>query len=128
MLLIDQIAEQKIIEAILNGELDNLPGQGQLLHLDDDSSVPEELRVAYRVLKNSDFLPPGVELRKEIAGVNQLLTEIASEDEQMKLSKRMDYLLMQLSVMNPGSSICSEEYYLKKLNSKRRPQVLYSNE
>ncbi|MCH8163448.1 MAG: DUF1992 domain-containing protein [Proteobacteria bacterium] len=108
MLLIDQIAEQKIIEAILNGELDNLPGQGQPLRLNDDSSIPEELRVAYRVLKNSDFLPPGVELRKEIAGVNQLLTEIASEDEQMKLSKRMDYLLMQLSVMNPGPSICSE--------------------
>lgn len=124
MLLIDQIAEQKIIEAILNGELDNLPGQGQPLRLNDDSSVPEELRVAYRVLKNSDFLPPGIEFRKEIAGVNQLLTEIASEDEQMKLNKRMDYLLMQLSVMNPGSSICSEEYYLKKLNSKRRPQVL----
>ena len=124
MLLIDQIAEQKIIEAILNGELDNLPGQGQPLRLNDDSYVPEELRVAYRVLKNSDFLPPSIELRKEIAGVNQLLTEIASEDEQMKLSKRMDYLLMQLSVMNPGSSICSEEYYLKKLNSKRRPQVL----
>ena len=124
MLLIDQIAEQKIIEAILNGELDNLPGQGQPLRLNDDSSVPEELRVAYRVLKNSDFLPPGVKLRKVIAGVNQLLTEIASEDEQMKLNKRMDYLLMQLSVMNPGSSIGSEEYYLKKLNSKRRPQVL----
>ena len=124
MLLIDQIAEQKIIEAILNGELDNLPGQGQPLRLNDDSSVPEELRVAYRVLKKSDFLPPGIEFRKEIAGVNQLLTEIASEDEQMKLSKRMDYLLMQLSVMNPCSSICSEEYYLKKLNSKRRPQVL----
>ncbi len=124
MNLIDQIAEQKIIKAILNGELDNLPGQGQPLRLDDDCSVPEELRVAYRLLKNSGFLPPGVELRKEIAGVNQLLTEIASEDEQMKLSKRMDYLLMQLCVMKPGSSICSEEYYLKKLNDRRRPQAL----
>jgi hypothetical protein len=113
MLLIDQIAEQKIIESILNGELDNLPGQGQPLRLDDNSSVPEELRVAYRLLKNSGFLPPSVELRKEIAGANQLLMEVVSEDEQMKLSKRMDYLLMQLSVMNPDSSISSEEYYLK---------------
>ena len=50
MLLIDQIAEQKIIEAIFNGELDNLPGQGQPLRLNDDSSVPEELRAAYRCL------------------------------------------------------------------------------
>ena len=124
MLLIDQIAEQKIIEAILNGEMDDLPGKGQSLRLDDDRFVPEELRVAYRILKNSGFLPAEVSLRKEIAGMNQLLTEVVSEDEQMKLNKRMDYLLMQLSVMNPGSSICSEEYYLKKLNRKRTPQAL----
>ena len=119
MNLIDQIAEQKIIEAILNGDLENLPGQGQPLHMDDDSLVPEELRVAYRLLKNSGFLPPGANLRKELAGVNQLLMEVASEDQQMKLSKRLNYLLLQLSVMNPGSSISSEEYYLKKLDRKR---------
>ena len=124
MFLIDQIAEQKIIEAIFNGELDDLPGQGQPLHLDDDRSVPEELRVAYHVLKNSGFLPAAANLRKEIAGVNQLLMEVVSEDEQMKLNKRMDYLLMQLSVINPDSSICSEAYYLKKLNRKHRPKVL----
>jgi hypothetical protein len=124
MWLIDQIAEKKIIEAILKGELDYLPGQGQPLRPDDDSLVPEELRVAYRLLKNSGFLPAAANLRKEIAGVNQLLMEVVSKDEQMKLNKRMDYLLMQLNVMNPGSSICSEEYYLKKLNNKRRPQAL----
>ncbi len=118
MNLIDQIAEQKIIDALLKGDLDNLSGQGQPLHLDDNSFVPEELRVAYRLLKNSGFLPPGANLRKEIASMNQLLIEAVSEDEQMKLSKRMNYLLMQLSVMNPDSSICSEEYYLKKLNRK----------
>jgi hypothetical protein len=116
--LIDQIAEQKIVDAFLKGDLDNLPGQGQPLHLDDDSFVPEELRVAYRVLKNSGFLPPGVNLRKEIAGVNQLLMDTVSEDEQMKLSKRMNYLLMQLGLMNLDSSIFSEEYYLKILNRK----------
>jgi hypothetical protein len=116
--LIDHIAEQKIVDALLKGDLDNLPGQGQPLHLDDDSFVPEELRVAYRVLKNSGFLPPGVNLRKEISGVNQLLMDTVSEDEQMKLSKRMNYLLMQLGLMNLDSSIFSEEYYLKILNRK----------
>lgn len=124
MLLIEQIAEQKIIEAIVNGELEDLPGQGQPLRLDDDHFVPEELRVAYRVLKNSGFLPPAAKLRKEIAGVNQLLTEVVSEDEQMKLNKRMDYLLMQLNIMRPDTSIYCEEYYLKKLSSKRRTQAL----
>jgi len=119
MNLIDQIAEQKIMDALLKGDLDNLAGQGQPLHLDDDSFVPEEHRVAYRLLKNSGFLPPEAHLRKEITDVNQLLMEAVSEEEEMKLSKRMNYLLMQLSVMNSDSSIFSEEYYLKILNRKR---------
>ncbi len=119
MNLIDQIAEQKIMDTLLKGDLDNLAGQGQPLHLDDDSFVPEELRVAYRLLKNSGFLPPEAHLRKEITDVNQLLVEAVSEEEEMKLSKRMNYLLMQLSVMNSDSSIFSEEYYLKILNRKR---------
>jgi len=46
MNLIDQIAEQKIMDALLKGDLDNLAGQGQPLYLDDNSFVPEELRVA----------------------------------------------------------------------------------
>ena len=119
MNLIDQIAEQKIMDTLLKGDLDNLAGQGQPLHLDDDSFVPEELRVAYRLLKNSGFLPPEAHLRKEITDVNQLLVEAVSEEEEMKISKRMNYLLMQLSVMNSDSSIFSEEYYLKILNRKR---------
>jgi len=69
-------------------------------------------------LKNSGFLPPGANLRKEIAGVNQLLMEAVSEDEEMKLSKRMNYLLIQLGIMSFGSSIFGEEYYLKILNRK----------
>ena len=33
------IAERKIQEAILKGELDNLPGKGKPLQLDDDSGI-----------------------------------------------------------------------------------------
>jgi DnaJ-like protein len=118
MWLIDQIAEQKIIEAIVNGELNDLPGQGQALHMDDDSLVAEELRVANRIMKNSGFLPPEASLRKEIASVDQLLEEAVSEEKQISLNKRMNYLLMQLSVMGVNSSICCDDYYLKKLRAR----------
>lgn len=46
MFLGDAMAEQKIAEAIKKGELDNLPGAGSPLLLDDDSDVPAELRMA----------------------------------------------------------------------------------
>ena len=51
------IAEQKIQEALRNGEFDDLPGKGEPLHLEDESGIPEELRLAYKILKNADCLP-----------------------------------------------------------------------
>jgi hypothetical protein len=58
MLSLDAIAERRIREAQERGELDDLPGAGAPLALDDDALIPEDLRAAYRVLKNSGFLPP----------------------------------------------------------------------
>ena len=40
MLLIQRIAEEKVLAAIERGELDNLPGQGKPLVMDDDSAGP----------------------------------------------------------------------------------------
>ena len=51
--MLDLLAERKIAEAILRGELDNLPGAGRPLELDDDALVPEDLRIALRILKNA---------------------------------------------------------------------------
>lgn len=54
MLALEWIAERRIAEAVSQGEFDNLPGAGRPLDLDDlDPSLPEELRLAYRVLKNA---------------------------------------------------------------------------
>ena len=58
--MLEFIAEQRIAEAIANGELDGLPGAGKALELDDDALVPEELRVAHRILKNAGVAPPEV--------------------------------------------------------------------
>ena len=34
------------------------------MELDDDSLLPEELRLAYRILKNAGFVPPEIESLK----------------------------------------------------------------
>src|SRR5438552_8260220 len=65
MLMLDFLAEQKIAEAVSRGELDHLPGQGRPLALDDDPLIPEDLRVAYRILKNGGFVPAEVQTRSE---------------------------------------------------------------
>ena len=45
-----QNAEMKMREAIKNGELDNLPGKGKPLEIDNMSFIPAELRMAYRII------------------------------------------------------------------------------
>jgi hypothetical protein len=70
--MFDLIAERKIAEALANGELDHLPGEGRPLDLDDDALVPEELRLAYRILKNAGFVPPEVHALNEIAELERL--------------------------------------------------------
>jgi len=70
--MLDLIAERKIAEAISRGELENLPGEGRPLDLDDDALVPEDLRLAYRILKNAGFVPPEVRTLNEIAELERL--------------------------------------------------------
>lgn len=64
---IDGIVEQRIQEAQARGEFDGLPGQGKPLELDDDRLVPQEVRVAYRILKNAGCVPPEVEALRDAA-------------------------------------------------------------
>ena len=58
--MLDFLAEQRIAEAVSRGELDDLPGAGRPLDLDDHTLVPEELRVAHRILRNAGVAPPEV--------------------------------------------------------------------
>ncbi|HET7012011.1 MAG TPA: DUF1992 domain-containing protein [Anaerolineales bacterium] len=58
-------AERKIEEAMQDGAFDDLPGRGRRLALDDEALVPEEWRLAFRVLRRGGFAPAWIELRKE---------------------------------------------------------------
>ncbi len=103
MWLLDAWAERHILDAQKNGELDNLPGQGQPLALDDDSAVPAELRSGFRLLKNAGYLPPELEIRKEALTVALLLKEIdCQHPDYAALSKRM--VLLEYRLRQSGMS------------------------
>ena len=118
MWLIDRIAEQKISEAVAHGELDDLPGQGRPLRLDDDSLVPQELRAAYRLLKNAGYLPPQAGTLRDIADVETLLAGVVTEEERISLNRRLNVLLMQLGDSGARSPLFYEAYYRAKLKAK----------
>jgi hypothetical protein len=120
MYLIDKLAEEKIVEAIRRGELDNLPGAGKPLQLDDDALVPEELRAGFRLLKNAGYLAPGLQLRKEIGSVEALIVQARSREERDVLNRRLRYLLLKLSLASPDTPLLNEQQYLDKINRQKQ--------
>jgi hypothetical protein len=98
VLLLDCLVEQRIEAAIAAGELDNLPGAGRPLVLDDDELIPEELRVAHRILKNAGFVPPGLETRREVASVQALLHHVTDEGARKRALVRLALLEAKLDL------------------------------
>jgi hypothetical protein len=119
MWLIDKVAEEKIKQALERGELQNLPGEGQPLQLDDDPHIPPELRAGYRLLKNAGFIPPEVSLRKEIAEVESLIQMAQGAEQKNNLCKKLNYLTMKLSQCRKSSvNLASESDYARRLKQK----------
>ena len=84
---------EAVREAQAQGAFDNLPGAGAPLHLDDDAMVPEELRAAYRILKNAGFIPPELDAHSEVRSIEQLLKAAEDDGERRRLVARIHYLL-----------------------------------
>ncbi len=111
MWLIDQLVEQQIRAAQEKGELSNLPGEGAPLQLEDESGVPPDLRTAYRLLKNSGFLPPELEMRREAVQLNDLLQLLDPDDHQAsELKKRLTLLEMKLQQAGMSTDFLRGEY------------------
>ncbi|NOX33425.1 MAG: DUF1992 domain-containing protein [Deltaproteobacteria bacterium] len=109
----EALVEERIKKAQKDGEFDNLEGTCKPLKF-EDLNVPEELRLAHKILKNSGFLPPEVELKKKITKTEQLL-ETAGIDspERLKIQKKLNYLLIKLNTVRgdrPCSPMVSDVY------------------
>ena len=112
---LDQIAEARIQEAIDRGELRGLPGEGKPLQLDDDSAIPEDLRAAYRILKNAGFLPPELQLRKELREAEQLLRQLP-ESERSRARARLELLQLRLAASRRQPiNLLLEDHYRQRL-------------
>ena len=93
-------AEARIRAAIEAGELENLPGRGKRLVFEDDSSVPEDLRMGFRILKRANVLPEELEVRKEVLKLDSLIAACENAEEAKALvavrnAKELRYRLLQ---------------------------------
>jgi hypothetical protein len=116
MVLIDQLAEARIKQAIDQEELSGLPGEGRRLDLVDDALVPEELRVAYRLLKNAGFVPAELALRREISDIYGLLRTLDDGWERCRAVKRLNMLKIRLGLSRgQETNMIIEQSYFDKL-------------
>jgi hypothetical protein len=116
MICFQKIAERRIVEAIREGAFDNLPGAGKPLKLEDDSHVPEDLRIAYKILKNAGYVPPEVALRKEIAKAEDLLEGMEDTKVKYRQFKKLNFLVMKLNMLRrTPTSLEKCQRYDKKL-------------
>jgi len=92
------LAEKRIEEALRRGEFDNLPGAGKPLKLEDDSAIPEDLRMAYRLLKSNGFIPPEIEDLKELIKLKDLIGTTSDEEEKSKRAKELNFKLLKVNM------------------------------
>lgn len=126
MLLLDQLADQHIEQAIKNGELDNLAGAGERLVFEDDSLVPEHLRMAHKILRNAGFTPPDVIDRKSINALSAELERTGDETERRRIVGKLNCLQARLDARSGerASLLLRSDYYdqvLEKLAEGRQP-------
>jgi DnaJ-like protein len=93
------IAEQRIREAIDQGLFDDSPYRGRRVHLEEDESIPPELRMAFKILKDAGCLPPEVELRREIATLSELLDTIVEPAERARLRRDLADRRLRLELL-----------------------------
>jgi hypothetical protein len=120
----ERVAENRILEAIEAGHFHDLQGKGRPLTLEDDSHVPPELRMAYKIMKMADCLPPELEMRKEIVRLQYLVASLPDEAEKLTQMRRLNFLVMKLGVIRPVSPLLEEhELYtprvLERLESRK---------
>ena len=94
-----RIAENRIREAMEQGEFDNLPGAGQPLSLEEYFSTPEELRMAYSVLKNANCRPLEVELLNEIARLQQAVAAATDPAAREPLERCLAHRRTELAIL-----------------------------
>ena len=113
----DALVEERIQEAMRRGDFDNLTGAGRPLALEDDSLVPPEVRIAYRILKNAGFVPPEVLERREIAELEESFAAMADAVARQHALTKLALLRTRLGLRR-SRAIARNPYYERKIVAK----------
>ncbi|TCN22264.1 DnaJ family domain-containing protein [Mesobacillus foraminis] len=118
------VAEDRIKKAYEDGEFKNLPGLGKPLKLDDLSGVPEDLRMAYRLMKNAGFTPEENTLRQEVATIEGLIRKCDDSSERERLNEELSQKLLKYNSMISKRGINTNSAMFKNYERKIEQKLL----
>ena len=113
--VIQSIAERRIEESMAKGDFDDLPGRGKPLELEDDSHVPPELRMAYKVLRNAGCVPPELAERKEISNLADMLEHCEDEQERVRQMQKLRFMILQARMKHQRPLNLDDDTYYDRL-------------
>lgn len=96
---IEKAIEEKIRQAIERGDFDNLKGSGKPIDLDAYFATPEDLRMAFAMLKSNDFVPEEVQMFTEIAELKEKLAAADNDADRDELRKKLHERGLALSIL-----------------------------
>ncbi|QGY39402.1 DUF1992 domain-containing protein [Pseudodesulfovibrio cashew] len=107
------VSEDRIRRALEEGKFDNLEGAGKPLPPDEAMNLPAELRMAYRMLKNSGYMPAEVAEEKEIIQTIDLLEWMEDESERYRQMQKLNVMIMKMNERRgrPVNLEASDDYY-----------------
>lgn len=113
--MIARIAEQKITEAMKTRSFTSSKWKNKRLPLDDDHNVPADLKMAYKILKNSGYLPPEIEEKKEVQRLEELIAATEDEHQRLQQMRKLNVLLMKIDAKRgtPTNLAQQDDYYRK---------------
>ncbi|QQZ08755.1 DUF1992 domain-containing protein [Heyndrickxia vini] len=90
-----RLTEDRIREAFKNGEFENLPGYGKPLPDDELANIPEDLRMAYRIMRNAGFSPEEASVKKELMTIEDLIKQSKNELNKEELTQKLNEKMLK---------------------------------
>jgi hypothetical protein len=116
------LSEDRIKKAYQDGEFDGLPGIGKPFKIEDLSGIPEELRMAYKIMKNAGYTEEEGSLRQEMMSIEVLLKK-CDENEKENLRRKLNEKLLRFNQLMAKRGIKTNSSLFKNYELKVQRKI-----
>lgn len=97
--MVDDHIGRSLLESEANGELQSASSFGKPFDFGDGyAETPEELRMGFKILKDAGFVPPEVELMREIEALTRTIGSTTDTQEAFQLKSHLAHMRQKLAM------------------------------